>query len=131
MSLGENSTLLVLCSPILIYFVYIITTSVINTLESLKYEYLENSSLEQQQKLIKNIIAGLPGAEEGYTLGEFNEILATYKNIGAKCIEFLFEIRNKLSPFPGAFLITLIPTMVLCFTEPKPNPMLSATCTRA
>ena len=47
-------------------------------------KYLENSSLEQQQKLIKNIIAGLPGAEEGYTLGEFNEILATYKNIGAK-----------------------------------------------
>ena len=29
--------------------------------------YIENSSLEQQQKLIKNIIAGLPGAEEGYT----------------------------------------------------------------
>ena len=47
-------------------------------------KYLENSSLEQQQKLIKNIIAGLPGAEEGYTLEEFNEILATYKNIGAK-----------------------------------------------
>lgn len=47
-------------------------------------KYLENSSLEQQQKLIKNIIAGLPGAEEGYTLEEFNEILATYKNIGVK-----------------------------------------------
>lgn len=47
-------------------------------------KYLEKSSLEQQQKLIKNIIAGLPGAEEGYTLEEFNEILATYKNIGAK-----------------------------------------------
>ena len=47
-------------------------------------KYLENSSVEQQQKLIKNIIAGLPGAEEGYTLEEFNEILATYKNIGAK-----------------------------------------------
>jgi len=47
-------------------------------------KYFENSSLEQQQKLIKNIIAGLPGAEEGYTLEEFNEILATYKNIGAK-----------------------------------------------
>jgi len=47
-------------------------------------KYLENSSVEQQQKLIKNIIAGLPGAEEGYTLKEFNRILATYKNIGAK-----------------------------------------------
>ena len=47
-------------------------------------KYLKNSSVEQQQKLIKNIIAGLPGAEEGYTLKEFNQILATYKNIGAK-----------------------------------------------
>ena len=47
-------------------------------------KYLKNSSVEQQQKLIKNIIAGLPGAEEGYTLEEFNQILATYKNIGAK-----------------------------------------------
>ena len=47
-------------------------------------KYLKNSSVEQQQKLIKNIIAGLQGAEEGYTLEEFNQILATYKNIGAK-----------------------------------------------
>ncbi len=34
--------------------------------------------------LIKNIIAGLPGAEEGYTLDEFNAILTTYNNINAK-----------------------------------------------
>lgn len=32
--------------------------------------------------LIKNIISGLPGAEEGYTLEEFNEILSTYRDIG-------------------------------------------------
>lgn len=46
--------------------------------------YLQNASATEQKKLIKNIIAGLPGAEEGYTLKEFNQILTTYNNIGAK-----------------------------------------------
>lgn len=41
------------------------------------------SSLEKQS-LINNVIAGLPGAEEGYTLEEFNAILATYNSIGEK-----------------------------------------------
>ena len=39
---------------------------------------------EDQQTLVNNIIAGLPGAEEGYTLKEFNNILATYDGIGPK-----------------------------------------------
>lgn len=38
----------------------------------------------EKQSLINNIIAGLPGAEEGYTLEEFNAILATYNSIGEK-----------------------------------------------
>ena len=46
--------------------------------------YIKNTTDKQQEQLIKNIIAGLPGAEEGYTLKEFNTILATYKNIGAQ-----------------------------------------------
>ena len=59
--------------------------------------FLEKSSSEEQKKLIKNIIAGLPGAEEGYTLKEFNAILATYNNIGeaelkANLFSFLSEI---------------------------------------
>ncbi|WP_299108342.1 mannonate dehydratase [uncultured Winogradskyella sp.] len=59
--------------------------------------YLENLEGEQKQQLIKNIIAGLPGAEEGYTLEEFNRILATYENIGPKELKanlfsFLAEI---------------------------------------
>ncbi|EAS19271.1 mannonate dehydratase [Flavobacteria bacterium BBFL7] len=59
--------------------------------------YLKNSSVEEQEKLIRNIIAGLPGAEEGYTLEEFNQILATYQNIGpaelkANLFYFLSEI---------------------------------------
>ena len=49
--------------------------------------------------LIKNIIAGLPGAEEGYTLEEFNAILATYNNIGPKELkEHLFYFLKQIIP---------------------------------
>jgi mannonate dehydratase len=43
---------------------------------------VDNMSNAEKQSLINNIIAGLPGAEEGYTLDEFNSILATYNSIG-------------------------------------------------
>ena len=42
----------------------------------------EQMTDDDENLLIKNIIAGLPGAEEGYTLEEFNAILATYNKIG-------------------------------------------------
>ncbi|WP_205667144.1 mannonate dehydratase [Arenibacter latericius] len=59
--------------------------------------YLEGISDKNKNQLINNIIAGLPGAEEGYTLKEFNEILATYYQIGPKelkqhLIDFLRHI---------------------------------------
>ena len=59
--------------------------------------FFEKSSKEDQKKLINNIIAGLPGAEEGYTLKEFNAILATYNKVGPKELKanlysFLSEI---------------------------------------
>lgn len=53
----------------------------------------EQMSDADKKLLIKNIIAGLPGAEEGYTLEEFNAILATYNSIGSnelKCHLFYF-----------------------------------------
>ncbi|WP_445735262.1 mannonate dehydratase [Mariniflexile sp.] len=46
--------------------------------------YLAKLSNEEKQKLVKNIIAGLPGAEEGYTLEQFQTILDTYADIDAQ-----------------------------------------------
>lgn len=44
-------------------------------------KYYETASQEQKDRLVKNIIAGLPGAEEGYTLAQFRAHLATYDGI--------------------------------------------------
>ncbi|WP_242158895.1 mannonate dehydratase [Aestuariivivens sediminis] len=59
--------------------------------------YLKSMSDAQKQKLINNIIAGLPGAEEGYSLEQFQEVLDTYANIDADTLKnhlvlFLKEI---------------------------------------
>ena len=60
---------------------------------------LDQISEADKKLLIKNIIAGLPGAEEGYTLKEFNAILATYSNIGPKELqEHLFYFLKQIIP---------------------------------
>ncbi len=62
-------------------------------------QYLETASEDDQKKLVRNIIAGLPGAEEGYTLEEFNAILATYNNIGPKELKAnLFSFLTEIIP---------------------------------
>ncbi|WP_282049429.1 mannonate dehydratase [Maribacter aquivivus] len=62
-------------------------------------EYLKSLSEEDKTKLISNIIAGLPGAEEGYSLEEFNTILATYDAIGPKELkDNLFEFLSNIIP---------------------------------
>ncbi|MGB1393871.1 MAG: mannonate dehydratase [Flavobacteriaceae bacterium] len=64
---------------------------------ALAKEYVKSLSEESKKDLVKNIIAGLPGAEEGYTLEQFQGILDTYKDIGAdtlreNLVSFLKEI---------------------------------------
>ncbi len=60
---------------------------------------LAGMSDAQKKLLINNIIAGLPGAEEGYSLEEFNTILATYNNIGPKELkEHLYYFLEQIIP---------------------------------
>ena len=59
----------------------------------------ESLSSEQRYILQKNIIAGLPGAQEGYTLEQFQEKLDEYKNINDdKYRENLAYFLNKIIP---------------------------------
>jgi len=62
-------------------------------------EYFDGLSEEAKKELSNNIIAGLPGAEEGYSLEEFNTILATYDAIGAlELKKHLFEFLSQIIP---------------------------------
>ena len=56
-------------------------------------EALDKLSKEEQTLLVSNIIAGLPGAEEGYTLDQFQSILDSYAEVGQA------ELRNHLYSF--------------------------------
>lgn len=61
--------------------------------------YFEGLRDEQKKQLSNNIIAGLPGAEEGYTLEAFNEVLATYNHIGPNELKkHLFEFLRHIIP---------------------------------
>jgi len=48
--------------------------------------YYDNLSQEGREQLTANIIAGLPGSEEGYTLDSFRQMLATYVDIDAAAL---------------------------------------------
>ncbi len=58
----------------------------------------------QKDQLAKNIIAGLPGAEAGYTLDQFNQVLMAYDEIDET------ELRKNLYDF----LKQIIPTAQEC-----------------
>lgn len=55
--------------------------------------YADMLTTSEKDLLISNIIAGLPGAEEGYSLDTFLEVLATYDEIGDR------ELRSHLYDF--------------------------------
>lgn len=59
----------------------------------------ETLSETQKNKIVNNIIAGLPGAEEGYSLEDFNKVLETYKNVGPKELKkHLFYFLSEIIP---------------------------------
>ncbi len=55
--------------------------------------WIDHAEDSQIQALVKNIIAGLPGSEESFTVEEFLEVLNSYKSIGEK------ELRQNLYAF--------------------------------
>lgn len=61
--------------------------------------YYQQMSEAERSLLQRNIIAGLPGAEEGYTLEEFQQVLDTYKDIDATALaENLQEFLRQIVP---------------------------------
>lgn len=56
-------------------------------------KWLDSASDEAVNKLVRNIIAGLPGSEESFTIEEFRKVLDTYKHIGD------LELRTNLYHF--------------------------------
>ena len=76
----------------------------------------ENMRDEEKQLLIRNIIAGLPGAEEGYTLEAFNSILATYDHVGE------VELKQNLYHFLGQIIPTAERAGVLMCIHPDDPP---------
>lgn len=57
--------------------------------------------MDEQAKrtLVKNVIAGLPGAEEGYSLEEFSQVLQSYNDIDSKKLKrHLFYFLEQIIP---------------------------------
>jgi mannonate dehydratase len=73
-------------------------------------------SKTEKKQLIDNIIAGLPGAEEGYTLKQFNTILENYNHIGAE------ELRHHLIYFLKQIIKTAEKNGILMCIHPDDPP---------
>ena len=56
-------------------------------------KWLDDASEDAVNLLIRNIIAGLPGSEESFTIEEFRTVLNTYQNVGD------LELRTHLYQF--------------------------------
>ncbi|MHA8087620.1 mannonate dehydratase [Aquirufa sp. Wall-65K1] len=61
--------------------------------------WFDQSSPSQREKLIRNVIAGLPGSEESFTLVSFQEALDTYAHVGDQELrEHLYEFIREITP---------------------------------
>ena len=78
--------------------------------------YFKNASETDKKQLTKNIIAGLPGAEEGYTLEQFQGILDAYVNIDAQ------KLRENLVLFLKDIIPTAAQNEVLMCIHPDDPP---------
>lgn len=71
---------------------------------------------EQKKLLVNNIIAGLPGAEEGYSLTQFQSILDSYQRVGDA------ELRSNLYDFLRAIIPAAEEAKVLMAIHPDDPP---------
>ncbi|MHA8062698.1 mannonate dehydratase [Aquirufa aurantiipilula] len=61
--------------------------------------WFDQSSPAQREKLIRNVIAGLPGSEESFTLVSFQQALDTYEHVGeTELREHLYEFIREITP---------------------------------
>jgi len=62
-------------------------------------EFFRNMTEQDRTQLQRNIIAGLPGAEEGYTLEQFGDVLREYDGIDdATLREHLYDFIRQVAP---------------------------------
>jgi len=78
--------------------------------------YFNQLSETGKDRLAKNIIAGLPGAEEGYTLDQFQEVLNTYRDIDAN------QLKSNLYSFLEAIIPAAEKSGVLMCIHPDDPP---------
>ncbi len=61
--------------------------------------WYEQATPEQLTKLERNIIAGLPGSEESFSIREFAEVLGTYAHVGeAELRRHLYQFISDIAP---------------------------------
>ncbi len=78
-----------------------------NSIEKAKL-YFESITDDQKNELTKTIIAGLPGAEEGYTLTQFQNALDTYKQIDEKVLASNLQyFLNQIIPICEQFKVKM------------------------
>lgn len=77
---------------------------------------LDKLSEREKDLLVNSTIAGLPGAEEGYTLDQFQVVLDEYKNVGEQ------ELRENLYAFLKEIIPTAEETGVLMAIHPDDPP---------
>ena len=70
--------------------------------------FVHGASADALKKLQRNILAGLPGAEEGYTLREFQEALDEYRDIDDRQLrETLYDFIAAIGPVAEASEVRL------------------------
>lgn len=61
--------------------------------------WIDHASEASVQKLIRNIIAGLPGSEESFTVEEFAEVLKSYDNVDDTALRTnLYNFLKEITP---------------------------------